>query len=115
MAEQQVLVRQGDVLLLAVAGLPDGVQELAPDGRGLVLAEGEATGHAHAVVGGRARLLQEGRGSWRGNRRFLVVEQAAALVHEEHAPLELTPGVYELRRQREYRPDVWQRSWWVAD
>ncbi len=79
-----------------------------------MLAEGEATGHAH-VVAGRSRLVE-----WRRRRRyaapetrrFLVVEQPARLSHEEHLPIELDPGVYEVRRQREYRP---QRSVWVAD
>jgi hypothetical protein len=41
-----------------------------------------------------------------------VVEGEATLVHEEHLPLVLFEGVYEVRRQREYRPE---RSSWVAD
>jgi hypothetical protein len=36
----------------------------------------------------------------------------AELVHEEHVPIALPAGTYEVRRQREYRP---QRSVWVAD
>jgi hypothetical protein len=39
------LIRQGDLLLVPVSGFPDGVRR-ARSGR-LVLAEGEATGHAH--------------------------------------------------------------------
>jgi hypothetical protein len=45
------------------------------------------------------------------SRRYLVVK-SGVLVHEEHRPVELAAGVYELRRQREYRPE---RSVWVAD
>ena len=35
------------------------------------------------------------------------------LVHEEHDSLPLQPGVYEVRRQREYVPQ--RRARWVAD
>jgi len=34
------------------------------------------------------------------------------LVHEEHDRLAVLPGVYEVRRQREYAP---RRSRWVSD
>jgi hypothetical protein len=36
------------------------------------------------------------------------------LVHEEHASIELDPGVYEVIRQREYDPDT-DTTQWVMD
>ena len=46
------LLRQGDVLLVPVAGIPDlGVVDSDRTASRHVLAEGEATGHAHVVVG----------------------------------------------------------------
>jgi hypothetical protein len=63
-----------------------------------VLAEGERTGHAHRVVGGRPRLYEA------AGRRFLRVVAGARVVHEEHDEIALGPGVYEVRRQREYSP-----------
>jgi hypothetical protein len=33
-----------------------------------------------------------------------VREKPAMLTHEEHAPLAIAPGVYEVRRQRVYSP-----------
>ena len=48
------LIRQGDLLLVPVAGLPEGADRVR-SGR-LVLAEGEATGHAHVVDDERASL-----------------------------------------------------------
>ena len=112
--EIQGLLRQGDVLLVPVTGVPDGGSTTESSGTRHVLAEGEATGHAH-VVAGRSRLVE-----WRRprryaapeTRRFLVVEEPAQLSHEEHLPIELDPGVYEVRRQREYRP---RHSVWVTD
>jgi len=103
------LVRQGDLLLVPVAGLPERARRLRA-GR-LVLAEGEATGHAHVVDDPRASLHGLG---W-GAESYLSVEgeESVLLVHEEHDPLPVLPGVYEVRRQREYVPRQWSR--WVSD
>ena len=84
------------------------------DGR-VVLAEGEATGHAHAVLDehahlevqhfGESRAVWINRRVWDESRTLLVVEgEAATLVHEEHEPLTVPPGGYLVRRQREYAP-----------
>ena len=103
------LVRQGDVLLVPVT-LGRGEGTVVARGT-LVLAEGEATGHAHVVRSSRASLREVGR------RRVMVVSgrRPVLLVHEEHDALELAPGAWEVVRQREYRPDVWRASSWVAD
>ena len=97
----QGLVRQGDLLLVPVSGLPDGAR---PVGSGrLVLAEGEATGHAHVVDDARASLYRQ---RWTSAGTYLRVEghQPVFLVHEEHDRLPVSPGLYEVRRQREYAP-----------
>ena len=103
------LVRQGDLLLVPVAELPESVRRVR--GKRLVLAEGEATGHAHVVHDKRASLYQC---SWPATR-YLRVEgvEPVSLVHEEHDPLPVLPGVYEVRRQREYTP--LRRFSWVRD
>ncbi len=90
-------VRQGDVLLVAVEALPAGAIEQPRQGR-LILAEGEATGHVHAIAERDAREFRV------GNERFVLVRSAARLIHEEHAPIELRPGAYRLVIQREYEP-----------
>ncbi len=96
------LIRQGDLLLVPIAELPERV-DLVRRGR-LVLAEGEATGHAHVVDDERASLHGH---RWSEVRYVEVVgEEPVSLVHEEHDRLHLTPGVYEVRRQREYVPRV---------
>ena len=53
------LIRQGDLLLVPIAGLPEGADRVR-SGR-LVLAEGEATGHAHVVDDERASLHRHPR------------------------------------------------------
>jgi hypothetical protein len=109
------LIRQGDLLLVPVEEIPADARGL-PSGR-LVLAEGEATGHAHVVDDVRASLHSvRGAGSWFGNGTwFLSVAEGVPvlLVHEEHDPLSVLPGVYEVRRQREYVPRGVSR--WVSD
>jgi hypothetical protein len=108
------LIRQGDVLLLPVGGLPASSRLTTP-GR-VVLAEGEATGHAHVIDNRRARLSVGTRAAAGSlETRYLLVEGVGpvALTHEEHETLRVPPGVYEVRRQHEYTPR--RRSRRVAD
>jgi hypothetical protein len=116
MTRPRGIVRQGDVLLVPVESLPPGGKH-EESGSRFVLAEGEATGHAH-VVEGRSRLVRTQRGLGAPIQTFVVVEEPAALVHDEHDPIALSPGPYEVRRQREYAPQprLSARSFrWVTD
>ncbi|MFH1022883.1 MAG: hypothetical protein V1809_05800 [Planctomycetota bacterium] len=88
--------RQGDVILIRVTARP---KETKPLGH-LVLAEGEVTGHAHRVAGDGSVLLETD-----GGRRFLDVREESILVHEEHGPVTLPPGFFEVKIQREYDPE----------
>lgn len=98
------LFRQGDVALVLIeSGIPKGAKEVEHDPDGIVLAYGEATGHKHLVVTtkeqSRAKLWDAGA------ERFLQVLEKTALRHEEHAPVELDPGIYRVVQQREYGPE----------
>jgi len=116
------LLRQGDVSLVPVADWDLGGEPIARQEGRLVLAERKATGHAHVVRARRARLVRHGRPTGRRNgmgrpvvefRTLLVVEGRPALLgHEEHDPIAVAPGVYEVRRQREYAPAAPR---WVQD
>jgi hypothetical protein len=109
MSRREIL-RQGDVLLVRVDALPEGVVRLRRRG-GIVLAECEATGHVH-VVASRDAVVYAGRES---DERYLLVRgnRRALLRHEEHDPIAVAPGVSEVRRQREYDPGRSAR--WIAD
>ncbi|MFD0565273.1 hypothetical protein ACFQ2M_27210 [Kitasatospora saccharophila] len=100
------MYRQGDVLIVPVArsAVPASVAHLARrprDARGrLVLALGEVTGHAHAVVG-PGELAREGgpfAPAW------LHLPEGGRVVHEEHAAITLPSGWFRVVRQREYAP-----------
>ncbi len=97
------LIRQGDVLLAPVKALPSEVVAVRRAVGPLVLAKGEATGHAHAIREPGASLF---RSIGRGNASaYLVVDDVpATLTHEEHDALTIAPGVWEVRQQREYVP-----------
>jgi len=105
------IVRQGDVLLVPVEGLPERRHERVVEGPRIVLAEGEATGHAHVVLGSARLVHSTAALSWRAaDRTHLVVEEPASLVHDEHDAIGLLPGTYEVRRQREYTPPAPTRA-----
>lgn len=98
-----MMIRQGDVLLIKTDRTGD--QPAPKDPRGLVLAEGETSGHYHAVTG-RGHKLTQFRAT---GERVLVVGRAGAELRvigggsggvDRHTPISLAPGNYEVRIQR---------------
>lgn len=81
--------QQGDVLLTKTT-LPESATKVDAKARGVVVQEGEATGHAH-VMDPRTTTEYE-----IGGIRLLVVDEPTELVHEEHDTLTIEPGVYEI-------------------
>ena len=104
------LVRQGDVLVMAVDAIPEGLREVARDNGRVVLAYGEVTGHAHALHDAGVMLLERPTGD--DNERFMTVEKNSQLVHEEHSTIEIPAGTYKVIRQREYTEEGFRQ---VAD
>lgn len=108
-SEANFLVRQGDVLVMSLAGeipkdavaVPHGIK-----GR-IVLAYGESTGHHHsiAVLDREAELLAAPSTTDRFLR--IMASSGVELTHQEHATIALPPGDYVVRTQREYvAPDI---------
>jgi hypothetical protein len=95
-----MIFRQGDVLLRRVESVPDNVTPVPRENGRIVLAHGEVTGHAHAILDEAAELVRTAE----TNQRFLKIMNASGvqLQHEEHATITLPPGTYEVIRQREY-------------
>ncbi|MGV9327547.1 hypothetical protein [Streptosporangium sandarakinum] len=104
------MYRQGDILIVPVTeeAVPPSVRTApsAPrDARGrLVLALGEATGHAHAVVGPGTLV----RGLHPMDPDHLHLPGGGRVVHEEHAAIPLPRGWYRVQRQREYIPGAFR-------
>lgn len=99
--------RQGDVFLEQVRKRARAGKPVLDHGR-VILAYGEVTGHAHEVVEEKkldfelppAQLFEEPDGT-----RFLFVDRACVLTHQEHGTIALEPGCYKVTRQREYSPE----------
>jgi hypothetical protein len=97
------MYRQGDVLLAPVERVPKRARSVVRDDGRLVLAVGEATGHAHLVEGDSALVSDPADGE-----RFLRVRRESRLVHDEHEALVLVAGDYRVVRQREYTGRDWE-------
>jgi hypothetical protein len=85
--------QQGDVILRRLDAFPPGEQKITR--KRLVLAHGES-GHSHVIEDEEAELIQI------GERMLLKLTRAATVIHEEHKPIRLAPGIWEVGRVREY-------------
>jgi len=89
---------QGDVFFVKVEGLSDGLRPVErKDGR-FVLAEGEVTGHCHAISEDIS-LYEDARGVL-----YLKTDRKATVKHEEHHPVSILPGIYRVGIVQEYDP-----------
>ncbi|MFW9972561.1 MAG: hypothetical protein ACFFDF_20410 [Candidatus Odinarchaeota archaeon] len=86
------IYRQGDILFRKVEDLPNQLKEKTDN----IIAEGEETGHAHALVNGTLFELLN------SETLYIKSEQKTRIIHEEHLPIKLESGNYQVIRQREY-------------
>ncbi len=109
--------RQGDVFIESASEswLPPDAQRRSREAGKIILAHGEATGHAHAIADRGAELyrspLRDDGDAW----LRVTAPGGVRLTHEEHAPILLPRGFYVVRRQREYSPESPWASRFVAD
>jgi hypothetical protein len=102
------MYRQGDILIRKIDKLPDDLSDAKTEENRIVLAYGEATGHAHAIHSKNVLFLTDKK----TGKFFLIVKKESTLVHEEHSKIILPIGNYEVIRQRFYTPG---RIQYVAD
>jgi hypothetical protein len=96
---KNAIYRQGDVLIRRIQSLPKQMAQPRLTG---ILAYGEVTGHAHKIENlAHAEVLEIERGLY-----LRVGDEGVRVVHEEHAPITLPPGNYEVEIQREYTPEA---------
>ena len=108
------LIRQGDILfvpmeeklhMLLVNADRDYVRRKPNEG--IIVAEGEATGHHHRIRTPGARLYRHGRTVY-----LTVPKGGAELTHEEHETITIPQGVYRVDNQREYVASAAPRRVW---
>lgn len=96
------MYRQGDVLLVPVASIPDAATPENEERPGIViLAHGEVTGHHHRFKSGGGKRVRAYRMP-NSEERFVRLRGNGRLDHEEHDPISVPPGDYKVVIQREY-------------
>ncbi|MCW3054124.1 MAG: hypothetical protein JWN14_3294 [Chthonomonadales bacterium] len=93
------MFRQGDVLIVQTVAIPMDAKPTKRDAGRVILAYGEVTGHAHAIVEPEVVKLSA------GIEEYLQVAEASEVRHEEHATIPVPAGDYRIIHQREYTPE----------
>ena len=86
-----MLYQQGDVLFKQVASTKGKLVEGTP----IIVARGEATGHAH-------RILDDVRALVDGDTMFIKADKPFTVTHEEHKPVTIPVGIWQVGRVLEY-------------
>ncbi len=101
---------QGELHIVRVDALPNGIPLVPPVGDQVIVGHSE-TGHHHVMLAERTTMyrLPEEMYEW-----FLVVTEADELQHlrpfDTHESIRFEPGIYRVRSGREYTPAGWRRS-----
>lgn len=102
---------QGDLLIRRINNIPKGVKPISPENGKFILAHSE-TGHHHSVAE-RPGVEYFGTGDPLVAYLRVIDSVEVTLEHERafdtHESLLIKGGAYEIRRQREYTPEGWQR------
>lgn len=98
---ERLQYRQGDIFIIEVnKEIPIDAKVEDRDNERIVLAYGEATGHAHAIHNKGATLF-----ALENNLRLLKTDEEVELVHEEHSTIKLPANkTFQIIRQRTYTP-----------
>ena len=106
------MYRQGDLLIVEIDRIPKRRKMRKVNDR--IILRGEATGHAHQLVGGDLYSARWGLG-FNQPEMYIDIAKTGQIVHQEHATLELPKGFYRVVRQREYSPGFEEEFQFVND
>ncbi len=93
-------LRQGDIFIEQVSEIPSEAEK-EPINSEIILARGEATGHAHVI-----RRHEHVEVFHDNGHRYIRVKRKVEITHEEHNSIPLPEGDYRIIHQREYQPDA---------
>lgn len=98
--------RQGDVMFIPRQAIPSGGKK-RDNG---TVAYGEVTGHSHRLADlATAEVLEIADGLFVNVSEegiSIAGEPGCSFIHEEHGTINLPPGIFEVRIQREYSPEA---------
>ena len=89
-------IQHGDVLIKEVSSIPAEAIPVPKRNGKLVIAEGEMTGHHHVIMETGAKLFNL------NGELYLEVTQPVIITHDEHKPLPIPAGKYQIGRVQEY-------------
>mgnify|MGYP001375866725 CR=1 FL=1 len=92
-------VRQGDVFVERIKSIPAGAERTQVNAKRIILAEGESTGHAHAI-----EEVEKVEFFNKNGLTYLRVFEDVPLLHEEHKAPTFYSGDYQVVRQVEFDP-----------
>ena len=104
------MFRQGDVIIIRADPEVEKLGAPVPRENGrVVLAHGDLTGHAHVIRSPEAELFERldqtsDEAAQALGARILRTFFTVQLRHEEHAAIDIPPGYWLVRVQREYSP-----------
>ena len=103
---ERTQAHQGDIFFKPLSAVPKGYvydADLSKRGR-IVLAEGEVTGHFHAIEEDKDTVVLSPTDKKAIDELILDVRnpEGVTVAHPEHGPIHLAPGLWQVKRQREY-------------
>lgn len=107
--KRQVVAQQGEAKVFRVDALPEDLVPM-PDrtASGLAIISHSESGHHHVLTRPGIEVLERTKDVPTGMRiLYAIVKEPTALkqdAHVPHQPVNLDPGIYEIRIQREYDP-----------
>jgi hypothetical protein len=105
---------QGDILLRRIVKLPSGVKPAISEQGKFIVAHSE-TGHNHVIDDRPNVRLYTGNDPMVSYLEVIEATDATEVVLEHmrsfdtHEAIAIPPGIFEIRRQREYTPEGWRR------
>lgn len=101
---------QGELFITRIDELPPNVTKVDTV-EGHVIVGHSETGHHHVMTADRTTMYRLPEEIY---ECFLVVSEPDKLTHmrafDTHEPISFQPGIYRVRRQREYTPEGWRRA-----
>lgn len=88
-------MQQGDHVGRKIESLPPGDQKIIGKDT-LILEISHTTNHKHQISSKGSELVEI------SGKRFLNLKSAATLIHEEHKPIKLSAGIWELGKVQEF-------------
>lgn len=106
---------QGDCWIKRIDDLPDGLKLAKPENGQWIVAHSE-TGHHHVIEAEGCEVLEDPQDSLTLYLRVMddtAKRTGVVLRHlrdfDTHESIQIPPGTYRIRRQREYTPEGWRR------